>query len=159
MSKNSKEKNTESETQVVTETPAADPKKEEIPHYSRCDQCIHCNNPAHIGQPSVSDQMKLKWHLEYFDNSEFQILADGRHRHYWKPKKAGYPSLKQFAKDLVSQGDQLARDWMDHKAGSLNQKRTDAKKKRVLEEKMASKAARRKPKSGGSKSTATVATA
>jgi hypothetical protein len=103
----------------------------------------------------VADRLKLKWHQEHFDDSEFQILADGRHRHYWKPKKQVYPSLKQFAKSQAAAGDELSRDWLDHKAGSLNEPRSDKNIKRILEEKMASKAARRKSKAGGSKSSST----
>jgi uncharacterized protein YdaU (DUF1376 family) len=35
------------------------------------------------------------------------------------------PSLKQFARELVSAGDTTAQEWFAHKAGTLNQKRSD----------------------------------
>jgi hypothetical protein len=110
-----------------------------------------------VGTPSTAQQIKLKWHQAHFDNSGFIILSDGRHRHYWKPKNSNHPSLKQFARELVSQGDSLAKDWMDHKAGSLNETRSDKNIKRVSEERIATKNAKRKKKAGGGGKTTTEA--
>jgi hypothetical protein len=64
-------------------------------------------------------------------------------------------SLKAFARGLVKQGDKTAEDWMAHKKGSLNTKRTDKSMARIALERMASKAARKK--SGGGKSKASSA--
>lgn len=134
-------------------------KEEEIPHYSRCSYCIHCNNPAHVGTLSTAQQLKLKWHQAHFDRTEFRTLPDGRHQHFWKPKKSNYPSLKQFARELASEGDALAKDWLDHKSGSLNEERSDKNKSRISLEKQATKSARKKKKAGGGKTTETAAPA
>jgi hypothetical protein len=47
------------------------------------------------------------------------------HKKVWV-KHPGAPSLKQFARQLIASGDQTAKDWMDHKHGSLNAERSDA---------------------------------
>ena len=68
-------------------------------------------------------------------------------------------SLKAFARGLVKQGDQTAVDWFEHKGGSLNEKRNDKNNARVILERMASKAARRKSGGGKGKASAAEATA
>lgn len=158
----SKEKNTKP-AQVPTEeaTQVAEPsnKEEEVRPNSRCAICTYCNVPAHvgssIGEHTTSSAIKLRWHQTFFDRV-MDVMPDGRHRTYWTPKKGGYPSLKQYVKELASKKDELAKDWLDHKKGSLNEERSDKNKARILQEKQASKAARRKKKVGGGKDTSTA---
>lgn len=159
----SKEKNTKPAHVSTEETaPVAEPskKEEEVRPNSRCNECNYCNVPAHVGSSigefTTSDQLKLRWHQTFFDRV-MDVMPDGRHRTYWTPKKGGYPSLKQYAKELVSKKDELAKNWFAHKGGSLNQERSDKNKARILQEKQASKAARRKKKAGGGKDTAAPA--
>ena len=159
----SKEKNTKpapvstprEETTPVAETPK---KEEEVKPNSRCNDCHYCNVPAHVGKPSTADSLKLRWHQTFF-NRVMEVLPDGRHRNFWTPKKGGYPSLKQYAKELVAKKDETAKDWLDHKGGSLNETRSDKNTARILQEKQASKAARRKKKAGGGKDATAAAAA
>lgn len=64
-------------------------------------------------------------------------------------REAGCPmSLKRWARLQLKDGDQqrrsLAKDWFANKAGAKNEERNDKNKKRVYEEKVASKSARKK---------------
>lgn len=69
-------------------------------------------------------------------------------------------SLKQWARKLVKDGDQMAKDWFSHKKGSLEkvaQKlRLEKKGGLISLQKTATKAARRKSKGGASKTTDAV---
>jgi hypothetical protein len=61
----------------------------------------------------------------------------------WRKEGRGM-SLKKFARKLVSEGDQLAKDWLEVKSGALNDSRSDKNKQRISAEKQASKQASRK---------------
>lgn len=97
---------------------------------SRCDECSHCNNPNHVGQPSPGTTLKQRWHAE----------GNGK-------------SLKQFARSLLASKDEAAKDWFDYKSGALNEVRSDKNKARVGLERQASKAARKKASKGATKNT------
>lgn len=92
---------------------------------SRCDLCAHCNRADHVGQLTAGRSIKMRWHQ-----------TDMR------------KSLKQFARELATSGDQSAKDWFAHKKGSLNQDRSEKNRARIALERQASKAARRKKKPG-----------
>ena len=76
-----------------------------------------------LGEGTVGSRLKSRWH-----------------------KEGKGLSLKQFARKLVASGDKLAQDWFDSKRGLMNQSRTDKNKQRLLLEKQATKASRRKGK-------------
>lgn len=79
------------------------------------------DNNRNVGTGTVGHTLKTRWHKE------------GR----------GF-SLKQFARKLLAEGDQLAQDWFDRKRGLSNQDRSDKNKQRIAAEKQASKTAGRK---------------
>lgn len=82
-------------------------------------------------------------------------------KHTWV-RKGGAPSLRKFAKLQAAAGNQVAKDWLDNKAGALNQERSEKNRGRISLEKQASKAARRKKsqgKQGKAASTDAAATA
>lgn len=89
--------------------------------------------------------MKRRWHTAHFKlvNKELEPLPDAL-------------SLKAFARQLLKDGDPLAKDWFDCKKGVLNQERSSTNKIRVTAEKLATKTARKKSKTG-SKTTTTAA--
>lgn len=90
---------------------------------TRCALCVFCNNPDHIGKPSVSQQMKVRWR-----------------------NAKGFLTLKRFARQLAAQKDTMAVEFLAIKRGLKNQKRKPENIKRIIEEKMASKNARKKTK-------------
>lgn len=61
-------------------------------------------------------------------------------------------SLKQFARNLLKEGNQVAKDWFAHKHGNLEKLAKAARQKnkggRIALEKQATKNARRKTKPG-----------
>jgi Ulp1 family protease len=61
--------------------------------------------------------------------------------------EGGDLSLKSFARKLAADGEQLAKDWLDHKKGSLNQGMSDTNRARIQLEKQATKLSRSKKKS------------
>lgn len=63
----------------------------------------------------------------------------------WRKEGNGL-SLKTFARKLVADGDQIAKDWFECKAGALNQERSDKNKARIETESVATKTAKRKKK-------------
>lgn len=69
----------------------------------------------------------------------------------WRANLVGRPSLKQFVRALKVKSDPTALEWFENKAGAKNDKRSDANKTRVVLERTATRASRRK-KSEGNKS-------
>ncbi len=57
----------------------------------------------------------------------------------WHQQIGKKTSLKAFASKLAASGDQVAKDWFAHKAGSLNQKRNEKNVARISLEKSATK--------------------
>lgn len=80
-----------------------------------------------VGKPTAALTLKQRWH------------ASG----------SGLP-LKQWARLQMKTGDNTAKTWFDHKAGSLNAKRSEANVKSAREARVATRATRRKKKSEGS---------
>lgn len=81
-------------------------------------------NRGEIGQPTAALTLKQRYHQAHFDRVDAEDKKNPSKK-MWV-KHPGAPSLKQFARGLVSKGDPNAKDWLDHKSGSLNQKRSDA---------------------------------
>jgi len=106
---------------------------------------------GNVGKPTAALTLKQRWHDECFTLEKL-----GKREVYVAKPKA--PSLRTFARQLAKTGDQVAKDWFDHKKGSLNQERSMTTQKRITEEKNATKMARRKSKKqGGKKADAPVA--
>lgn len=61
----------------------------------------------------------------------------------WHQQEGKKVSLKAFARKLADEGDQVAKDWLAHKSGSLNQKRSEKNVARVALEKSATKLAKK----------------
>lgn len=95
-----------------------------------------------VGEASNADKLKQEWHEANFKLVDVSDKINPR-RQAWA-MKAGAPSLKRWAKQQAAAGNQLAKDWFANKAGAKNEVRSDKNIKRIYEEKIASKAARRK---------------
>lgn len=63
-------------------------------------------------------------------------------RQLWHAANSGL-SLKRFARQLVKEGNQTAKEWFANKKGAKNEKRSEKNQQRVNAEKSASKLARR----------------
>ena len=63
----------------------------------------------------------------------------------WFKEGHGF-SLKAFARKLLKEGSQLAKDWFAHKRGSMNQKRFDKNISNSKAAAFATKSAKRKKK-------------
>lgn len=61
----------------------------------------------------------------------------------WK-KEGKNLSLRHFARKLLKDGDKMASDWFDFKAGALNESRSEKNVTRINLESQATKAAKRK---------------
>lgn len=85
----------------------------------------HRGPRGEVGTATASLTIKQRWHAS----------TTGKH-----------VSLKSFARKLAAEGDQVAKDWLAHKAGSLNQKRSEKNVARVALERAATRAAHRKTK-------------
>lgn len=97
-----------------------------------------------VGEATAGLTIKQKYHQTYFT----RVDADDKHnpnKRVWV-KNEGAPTLKQFARHLAKDGDQVAKDWFAHKRGSMNAKRSDANIKAAKEAASATKAAKRKTK-------------
>jgi hypothetical protein len=81
------------------------------------------NDKMNVGQATAGDIVKRRWHKE------------GRQG-----------SLKAFARKLVSEGDQVAKDWFDCKKGALNAERSDKNRSRMDQERSATKMSRKSGK-------------
>jgi hypothetical protein len=103
-----------------------------------------------IGEPTSGLTIKQLWHQAHFR----RVDSSDKDHPFRKSltRVAGAPSLKSFAAKLAKDGNQVAKDWFDHKDGSLNQKRTEANAIKAAESGRSTKAAKRKKKGeGGSK--------
>lgn len=90
------------------------------------------NQPTHgnrgvVGTATPSSTLKKLWHL-----------SQG---------KGPRLSLKRFARQLVKDGLQAAKDWFEIKTGVLNATRSDKNQARVSAERSATKLARKPKKS------------
>jgi hypothetical protein len=97
-----------------------------------------------VGTATTQLTIKQRWHQAHFTREDTSNDAHP-HRKTWKPSK-GAPSLKVFATKLAAEGEQVAKDWLAHKHGSLNQKRSETNVARVALERAATKAAKHKSK-------------
>lgn len=107
-----------------------------------------------VGEATSSLTIKQMWHeathvLEEVGNAHNPRKQD------WV-RKAGTPSLKRYARQLLATGDVLAKDWFAHKRGSMNAKRSDANSTRVTLERAATRASRRKKADGNKNKTKAV---
>jgi hypothetical protein len=64
-------------------------------------------------------------------------------RQRWASANTGL-SLKRFARQLVKDGDAVAKEWFANKRGAKDEKRTDKNMQRVIAERTATKASKRK---------------
>lgn len=104
-----------------------------------------------VGVATAGDTIRRMWHEATHLRVDVGNHQNPRKREW--VRKAGTPSLKRFARELVAKGDAVAKEWFANKRGANNAKRTDANRTRASLERQASKAARRK-KSDSNKSKA-----
>ena len=103
---------------------------------------------GNVGTPTAAQTIKQLWHSAHF--KKVSIENDkGDHIRFDLVQNTGAPSLKRFARLLVGDVSELAKDWLSHKAGSLNAKRTDANIKLAMETGNATKMQKRKKKGDG----------
>lgn len=98
-----------------------------------------------LGVATAALTIKQGWHSAHFKQVSIKD-AKGEHVKFDLVQNPGAPSLRQYARSLVSSGDQTAKDWFSHKAGSLNAKRSDANIKAAHEAGAATKMQKRKKK-------------
>ena len=115
---------------------------------------IQRGDRGQVGTPTNSLTIKQRWHEATHILKEVGH-TNNPHKQAWV-RKAGTPSLKKFARQLLASGDQLAKDWFACKNGALNESRSEKNRARVAVEATASKQARRKK--GASNKTKTVET-
>jgi hypothetical protein len=95
-----------------------------------------------VGEATPAKAIKRRWH----EATHLLLEAGDKHnakKRHWK-KKAGTPSLRKFARSLLKEGDNQAKQWFDNKSGKNNDTRSDKSQARILLEKTATKAAKRK---------------
>jgi hypothetical protein len=97
-----------------------------------------------VGTATAGLTIKQKWREAHFSRVDAGDKHNPKKRIY--VRNPGSPSLKEFARSLKKEGDQVAKDWLAHKRGSLNQKRSDANVKAASDARIATKAAKRKKK-------------
>jgi hypothetical protein len=103
-----------------------------------------------VGTATPALTMKQRWH----EATHVLMNVGDKHnprKQAWV-RKAGTPSLKQFARQLLKSKDALAIKWFADKRGACNQKRTDANLLRASLERQATRVAKRKRDKGGEKS-------
>lgn len=140
-------KNPQPEQTTAAPEPEA-PKTEERPRGER----------GELGQATAGLTIKQMWHAAHFTRKDVGDKHNPRKRVF--VRNHGAPSLKRFARDLAKSGNDVAKDWFAHKAGSLNTERTDANKTRISLEKQKTREAKRKKsqgKGGGKKEEAAPA--
>lgn len=80
------------------------------------------------------------------NNREIGTATAGKAiKHLWYKEGKGL-SLKAFARKLVAEDNQTAKDWFEHKEGALNLSRSDKNRARVDVEKAATKSAKKASK-------------
>ena len=100
-----------------------------------------------VGTASASQTIKQMWRQTHCRREDVNDNLNPRKR-IWIPNRNA-PSLKAFARTLLKEGNQVAKDWFAHKGGSENAQRTEKNAARVQLERQASKNARRKTGKGG----------
>jgi hypothetical protein len=102
-----------------------------------------------LGVATSSLTIKQKWHEAYFDLVDVGDKRNPR-KQQWVRKHHAI-SLKKFARQLISQGDILAKNWWEAKGGALNAKRSDANEVLARTCAAATKLEKRKKSVGGGK--------
>lgn len=76
-----------------------------------------------IGEATSALTFKQRYHEAHFQRVD---TKDNSHpnRKTWV-KNQGAPSLKQYARKLLLAGDANAKDWFEHKRGSMNAERSE----------------------------------
>lgn len=98
------------------------------------------------GEPTASLTIKQRYHQTHFDRVDAEDKQNPNKKRWIK--HTGAPSLKSFARQLVSQGDTVAKDWFEQKNGALNASRSDVNVKAAMEARSATRLAHRKSSTG-----------
>lgn len=94
-----------------------------------------------VGQPSAGLTMLQRWREVAFHRENANSKQNPNKRIF--VRIAGTPSLKQFARKLLKEGDAVAEEWFANKLGAKNQKRSDGNIKAAREAGSATKAKKR----------------
>jgi len=106
-----------------------------------------------LGEATASLTIKSLWHAEHFT-----LVDKGNKKTQHWVKRTGAPSLKAYARKLVSTGNETAVSWFSNKSGGLNAVRTDAKLAKIELEARATSSSRKKGSQKPSKADAPAAT-
>lgn len=121
--------------------------------YEYCD-CRICKNSIYTGQYRIVEAVSpnnLNWDIpsakeQNMSKDKLSVSRSLKTRH---TKEGNGLSLKEFARRLVREDNEHAKDWFANKAGLLNEERSDKNKARVSLEKSATKLSKRSKKKGG----------
>lgn len=94
-----------------------------------------------VGTATAGLTIRQKWHAAAFRRESANDKHNPNRTIYVRLE--GTPSLKQFARQLVKEGDSTAKEWFANKLGAKNQKRTDANIKAAKDAAQATKAAKK----------------
>jgi len=130
--------------------------------YEYCD-CRICKNSIYTGLCRIVDVVSednLNWDIpsakeQNMSKDKLSVSRSLKSRH---AKEGNGMSLKEFARRLVREDNESAKDWFANKAGLLNAERSDKNKTRVSSEKSATKLAKRSKKKGSSNVSVAAAT-
>lgn len=100
-----------------------------------------------LGAATAKLTITQLWHAAHFTRKDANDKGNFRKRIY-VPNPGPRVSLKKFARELLKAGDPVAKAWFANKRGAQNAKRNEKNVGRISQEKIASKAARRKKSQG-----------
>lgn len=122
--------------------------------YEYCN-CQICKNSIYTGlcRIVVVSETQLNWDNipsakeQYMSKEQLAVSRSLKSLH---AKEGNGLSLKEFARRLIREGNELAKDWFANKSGVANDVRSDKNKARAFAERSATKLAKRSKKKNGS---------
>lgn len=99
-----------------------------------------------LGEATASLTIKQRYHEAYFKRVDAED-KDNPGKRIWV-KLEGAPSLRQFARKLLANGDPNAKEWFGNKKGAKDEKRSDANVKAAHDAAAATKTERHKKSAG-----------
>lgn len=121
--------------------------------YQYCD-CSNCNKSVYAGICRMADKLNQNKRLsakEQKNMSSKDKLTVSKAIKSLHAKNGKGLSLKEFARRLVRDGNELAKDWFANKGGATVEARSKLKEERITAEKAATKSAKKSSKSGAKK--------
>lgn len=121
--------------------------------YQYCD-CRICKTSIYTGKFRMIEMSTPHLNRDHFPSAKEQIMSKdkasvSRTIKSLHAKNGNGLSLKEFARRLVRDDNELAHSWFDNKAGACDASRSEGNKTRVAAERTATKSAKRKSKKSG----------